>query len=429
MFGWRQRLGGDDQVAQWQGSSGVHTCGVLTVTGTRCRVALGAKRWQHRATALVPFVEIMLRVRRDALQSVLLVAAILAGLVIIRWWVTGGLDRPMVPPGSSRAMPDSVAQKRQTMSAPVGTRLSLGGREPIVISAATGAVSQITADPDDQTVLFRQGAYTVRIANGRAWAVPAGQASPRRLLGAATVVLPSLADDRVWLVTAHFGVPTRWYRLVEVSLADGRVRTRWALPLRAAPVAVLPSGVLIRTVDDDLQVVAPGSGRVRARLAPAATFIDARGDRVAWLAGGDLHVRNLQSGVDLVMAPPDGSAGWDALGGPVRRAGCCYGLGAFAPDGRTLAIYARVAGPGTPGLAVVDLARGRAALLPGSEGATPDGRLPCLAWASNGWLYFFASGPAVTSIGAWHPGDEAAGLLRLDVDQAIDIVPTTLAAN
>jgi hypothetical protein len=77
----------------------------------------------------------------------------------------------------------------------------------------------------------------------------------------------------------------------------------------------------------------------------------------------------------------------------------------------------------------VDLARGEAALLPGSEGATPDGRLPRLAWASNGWLYFFASGPAVTSIGAWHPGDGAAGLLRLDVDQATDIVPTTLAAN
>jgi hypothetical protein len=335
----------------------------------------------------------------------------------------------MVPPGSSRPTPGSVAQQRQTTSAPVGTRLSLGGREPIVVNAASGAVSAITADPDDQTVLFRQGASTVLIANGRAWVVPAGQAGPRRLLGAAAGVLPSLADDRVWLVTVRFGVPTRWYRLVEVSLADGRVRTRWTLPLRAAPVAVLPSGVLIRTVDDDLQVVAPGSGRVRALLARAATFIDAQADRVAWLAGGDLHIRNLKTGVDLVVAPPDGSAGWDALGGPVRRAGCCYGLGALAPDGRTLAIYARVAGPDTPGLAVVDLTRGRAALLAGSEGATPDGRLPCLAWASNGWLYFFASGPAVTSIGVWHPGDRAAGLLRLDVDQAIDIVPTTLAAN
>jgi hypothetical protein len=371
----------------------------------------------------------MTKVRRDALQSVLLVAAILAGLIVIRWSVTGGFDRPMVPSGSSRPSPESVGHKVLWTSAPVGTRLSLGGRQPIVVNPASGAILDMTPDPDDQTVLFRQGAHTVLVANTRAWAVPAGQASPRRLLGPATTVLPSLAEDRVWLVTVQFGMPTRWYRLVEVGLADGRVWARWTLPLQAAPVAMLPSGVLTRTVDDDLQVVAPGSGRVRAVLARAATFIDARADRVAWLTGGDLHVRNLRTGVDLVVAPPHGSPGWDALGEPVRRAGCCYGLGAFAPDGRTLAIFARVAGPGAPGLAVVNLTRSRAALLPGSEGATPGGRLPSLAWASNGWLYFFASGPAVTSIGAWHPGEGAAGLLRLDVDEAVDIVPTTLAAN
>jgi hypothetical protein len=57
------------------------------------------------------------------------------------------------------------------------------------------------------------------------------------------------------------------------------------------------------------------------------------------------------------------------------------------------------------------------------------GEAKVLAWASNGGLYFFASGPAVTSIGAWPPGDGAAGLLGLDVDHAVDIVPTTLAAN
>jgi hypothetical protein len=360
---------------------------------------------------------------------VLLVAAILAGLVIIRWSVTGGFDQAMVPPGSSRTMPESVTQKGQTTSAPVGTRLSLGGREPIVVNPASGAVSEITADADDQTVLFRQGAHTVLVANGHAWAIPAGQTRPRRLLGAAAVVLPSLADDRVWLVTVRFGEPRRWYRLVEVSLADGRVRTRWTLPLQAAPVAVLPSGVLVRTVDDDLRVVAPGSGRVRTLLARAATFIDARGDRVAWLAGGDLHVRALGTGAELVIAPPQGSPNWYALGEPVRRAGCCHGLGAFAADGRILAVYTRVAGPGAPGLAIVDLERGQAALLPGSEGAIPGGRLPSLAWASNGWLYFFTSGPAVPSIGAWRPGKRAAGLLRLEVDRAVDLVPSTLAVN
>jgi hypothetical protein len=372
----------------------------------------------------------MPRPHRDALRSVLLVAAVLAGLVAARWSATGALDRPMAPPASARPSHDSGGRgATPTVPAPVGTRLSLGGRQPIVVDPASGMVAPISPDPDDQTVLFRQGGHTVLVADQRAWAVRAGRSGPRRSLGPAVAALPSLADDRVWLVTIRYESPERWYRLVEVGLADGRAHAHLTLPGRGAPVAVLPSGVLTRSLEDDLQVVEPGSGRVRVQLARAATFVDARGDRVAWLAGRNLHVRDLASGATMAVPPPAGSPDWHALGGPVRRAGCCYGLGAFAPDGRTLAVYARVAGPGAPGLALVDVPRGRAALLPGSEGAIPDGHLPRLAWATNGWLYFFAAGPAVTSVGAWRPGERSAGLLPLDVDHAVDIVPTTLAAN
>jgi hypothetical protein len=256
-----------------------------------------------------------------------------------------------------------------------------------------------------------------------------GRPGPRRALGPALAVLPALAADRVWLVTVSYETPEQWYGLVEIGLVDGRAHSHWALPFQATPVAVLSSGVLTRTFEGDLQVVEPSSGRVKALLARAATYIDAHGDRVAWLAGRDLHVRDLKTGLHLTVPPPPGSPDWNALGAPVPRAGCCYGLGAFAPDGRTLAVYARVTGPAAPGLAVVDLARGRAALLPGSEGTVPDGRLPCLAWASNGWLYFFAPGPRVTSIGAWQPGQRTAGRLRLDIDWAVDVVPNALAAN
>jgi hypothetical protein len=80
-------------------------------------------------------------------------------------------------------------------------------------------------------------------------------------------------------------------------------------------------------------------------------------------------------------------------------------------------------------VAVVDLVRGKAALLPGSEDATPTGCLPCLSWASNGWLYFFAAGPGVTSIGAWAGGAAPAGLVPLDLDRFLDSVPSALAAN
>jgi hypothetical protein len=371
----------------------------------------------------------MSRSRRDAAHSVLLVAAVLAGLLGVRWWATGALDRPMAPATVARQLHQPDGAVAPTIAAPAGTLLSLGGRQPIVVDAASGAVSPISPDPDDQTVLFRQGDYTVLVANQRAWSVRAGWAGPRRSLGRAVAALPSLAGNRVWLVTIRYPTPARWFDLVEVGLADGRATAHLTLPDQAVPVAVLPSGVLTRSFEDDLQVVEPGSGRVRVRLARAATFVDARGDRVAWLAGRDLHVRDLASGAAVTVPPPAGSPGWHALGGRVRRAGCCYALGAFAPDGRTLAVYTRVTGPRAPGLAVVDVATGRAALLPGSGGAVPDGHLPRLAWASNGWLYFFADGPAVTSIGAWRPGERSAALLRLDLDQVVEVVPSTLAAN
>jgi hypothetical protein len=372
----------------------------------------------------------MPRSRRDALKSVLLVVAVLVGLVAVRWAVTGGPGRSLAPPAptSTPSRPDRGPAR--TITAPPRARLSLGGRQPILVNPANRTVTRLPFNPRTRTVLFRQGTHTVFISDERAWAAPAGQAAPLRPLGRALAVLPALVDDRVWLVDAHYGGPeAQLFELVEVGLADGRTHTRWTLPYQAAPFAVLPSGVLARDPEDNLQVVAPGTGQVRTVLARAATFIDARGSRVAWVAGRDLHVRDLATGTDTVVPPPPGSPDWYALGGPVPRVACCYGLGAFDPDGRTLAVYARLAGPGAPGLAVVDLVRGSARLLAGSEDATPTGCLPCLGWASNGWLYFFAAGPTTTSIGAWGGGDGPAGLLSLDLDEVLDSVPSALAAN
>jgi hypothetical protein len=366
---------------------------------------------------------------RTTLQSVLMVVVLLAGLVVVRWLVSGGLNRPIAPP--AQAPLDTARGPARTAVAPPGTRLSLGGRQPMVVDPASGTFARIGPGSDDLTVVFRHGRYTVLLANRQAWAVPAGRVGPRRLLGGAATVLPALADDRVWLVDARYEASSRQrYVLDEVGLEDGRVHTRWTLPYQAAPVAVVPSGLLAQGIDDDLEIIEPGSGRVRAVLAHAASFVDARGGRVAWLAGRELHVRDLATGAETVVPPPPGSPDWYPQGGgPPALPDCCYGLGAFSPDGRTLAIFARLAQPGAPGLAAVDLDRGRAALLGGSEGATPTGCRPCLAWASNGWLYFFAAGPATTSIGALRPGDRSAGLLRLDVDRVVDSVPSSLAVN
>jgi hypothetical protein len=371
------------------------------------------------------------RSRGDVVRSILLVVAALMGLVAVRWSVTGELSRPIVAPAPTEAPTSTVAASYdppRPIQAAAGTRLSLGGREPAVVDPATGSIRRISQAADHPVSLFRQGSFTVLVADGRASAVPAGQAGPRRPLGRALLVIPALATDRAWLVDTRSGPPERHYDLVEVGLADGRRHTHWTLPYRVAPVAVAPSGVVATDLDGDLVVVAPGSGRVRTLLARDASFVDARGDRVAWLADGLLHVRDLRRETTTLVSPPPASAGWYGAGGPVSWAGCCYGLGAIAPGGRWLAVYTLLAGPRSPGLAIVDLVGGRAELLPGSEDASPTGGQPSLGWDSNGWLFFLASGPT-TTIGAWRPGERAAGLVWLDGNQELDTIPRSLAPN
>jgi hypothetical protein len=371
------------------------------------------------------------RSRGDVVRSILLVVAALMGLVAVRWSVTGELSRPIVAPAPTVAPVSTVAgsyDPPRPIRAAAGTRLSLGGREPAVVDPVSGSIRPISLTADQAVSLFRQGSFTVLVADGHASVVPAGQAGPRRPFGRALLVIPALATDRAWLVDTRHGPPERHYDLVEVGLADGRRHTHWTLPYRVEPVAVVRSGVVANDLDGDLVVVAPGSGRVRTLLARDATFVDARGDRVAWLADGLLHVRDLSRETTTLVSPPPASAGWYGAGGPVSWAGCCYGLGAFAPGGRWLAVYTLLAGPRSPGLAVVDLDRGRAELLPGSEDATPTGGQPSLGWASNGWLFFLASGPA-TTIGAWRPGERAAGPVWVDRDQVLDTFPRALAPN
>jgi hypothetical protein len=274
----------------------------------------------------------MPRSRRDTLRSVLLVAAVLAGLVAVRWAVTGGPNRPLAPPAPTTAPSRPDRGPARTVLAPPGARLSLGGRQPIVVDPTNGAITRIPSNPAGRTALFRQGAHTVLLANERAWAVPAGRATPRRPLGRALSALPALADDRVWLVDAHYGAPQeQLYELVEVGLADGRAHTRWTLPYQAAPVAVVSSGVLARDPGDTLELVEPGSGRVRAVLARAATFVDARGDRVAWLADRDLHIRDLATGAERSCHHPRAAPTGMPLAGPSRGQAAATGWARSRP--------------------------------------------------------------------------------------------------
>src|SRR6266700_3620499 len=304
-----------------------------------------------------------------ALRTVLLVATLLAGLVAVRWLVTGGLNRPMAPPAPPLPAPVRIAH------APPGTRLSLGGRQPIVVDPATGSIARIAPGSGDVTELFRQGGSTVLVADRRVWAVPAGRVGPPRPLGEAAIALPALADDRVWLVDARYGASGRQrYVLVEVGLADGRVHTRWTLPYQTAPIAVLPSGLLARGLQDDLEVVEPGSGRLRgARTATRRVPGSPRGLTAAtgWARSPRMAARWPSTPAWPNQAPP----AWPSSTWTGAAPRCLLDPRARPRPG---------AGPASPGPRMVGCTSSRPAprprrLAPGGRATGPPA---CLGWMS-----------------------------------------------
>src|SRR6266511_3337119 len=288
--------------------------------------------------------------RPSALRSLLLLAAVLAGLVVVRWSVTGGLSRPLAPPAQTRVHA-SPAPTARDLAGLRGTLLYMGGRQVLAVDAASGTISSIPSPGAGRVRVLRQGEYLVLLArDGGAAAQRADLKSKPVLLGDAIDVLPSPRSDRVWLVSQDETAPEQAYVLREVELTSSRKLRRWTLPYDAEPVAVVPPGV-----------------------------------------------------------------------------GCCLQVGAFSPDARLLAVFTQLAGPGQPGLSIVDVASGRASVLPGSGGATPLACQPCLGWSHSGWLFFFNGGAALADPAAWRPGAPAAIPLALDLRDVTTVLPSGLA--
>src|SRR6266536_1127376 len=328
--------------------------------------------------------------RPSALRSLLLLAAVLAGLVVVRWSVTGGLSRPLAPPAQTRVHA-SPAPTARDLAGLRGTLLYMGGRQVLAVDAASGTISSIPSPGAGRVRVLRQGEYLVLLArDGGAAAQRADLKSKPVLLGDAIDVLPSPRSDRVWLVSQDETAPEQAYVLREVELTSSRKLRRWTLP-------------------HDL------------------TFLDRHGSLLAYLDDRRLHLHDLATGVDRTLASPTGARSWFALGPPLPGVGCCLQVGAFSPDARLLAVFTQLAGPGQPGLSIVDVASGRASVLPGSGGATPLACQPCLGWSHSGWLFFFNGGAALADPAAWRPGAPAAIPLALDLRDVTTVLPSGLA--
>jgi hypothetical protein len=346
---------------------------------------------------------------------VLLVLAFAAVLLVARWSGSSSLRAPEAPP----VAPEEV-------DGPPGTVLYLGGWEPASVELSSGLARRLPAPFGGRAELRRVGGDTIVITGGSAWVVPAAGPRAARRLGPAEAVLASPVAGRLWLVTIDYDEGAD-YVLDEVDLADGRRLARHVLPVWAPPFAVTRAGVLTRNLIDGGLELRRADGRLR-RLSTEREvgFVAGHGDLAAWIDSRGLHLSDLASGRDRVVAPPTAGATW-LIYGPLGRSECCWELGAFSPDGRALAAFTTVAGPDDPGLAVVDVERATAAAVPGSHDAIPVSCQGCLSWALRGdWVFYLGVWP--WQISAFRLGSASASLLAVDLTVVVDSAPNGLAA-
>jgi hypothetical protein len=366
--------------------------------------------------------------RPSALRSMALLLGVLLVLVGVRWSLTGALNRPLAPPADRVEDRRPAGPDAADLAGLRGTALYFGGRQVLVADAGSATVGAIQAPGAGRVRVLRQGEFVVMFSRDGGVAVQRADGRSKLTLVRedAIDVLPSPDLRRVWVVTHDDGTPQRAYGLHEIDLAAARQVRLWTLPYDTEPVAVVPGGVLVRDLQDSFEVRDPRGRRVKA-LGRELTFLDSHGSLVAYVDDRLLHLRDLATGSDRTLLPPAGARSWFALGPPLPGMGCCQQLGAFSPDGSTLAVYTGLTGPGAPGLSLVDVATGRAKVLPGSEGATPVACQPCLGWSHNGWLFFFNGGPALADPAAWRAGKPAAIPLALDLREATTVLPSGLA--
>jgi len=369
---------------------------------------------------------------RGAGRTIALLAAALAGLIAVRWAVTGSPARPLAPPGSV-----TVASGRAVEPAPAdlaalrGNLLYMGGRQLLLIDPASGTITSLPAPGAGRVRVLPQGGFIVLLArDGSAAVQPANGASRSRPLGQASDVLPSSHPDRVWLVSQVTLTPDETYVLREVDLSTRRQLRRWTLPYDAEPVAVMPQGVVVRNLQNDFELRDPSGRRSPLLLGFNLTLIDVHASLLAYLDldGRMLHLLDLASGRHRVLSVPAGARSWFGLGPPLPGTGCCMQLGAFSPDGGRLAVYTELTGPGALGVTMVDVAAGRASLLEGSGGAAPVACQPCQGWSRSGGRFFFNGGPGVADPAAWRPGVRAAIPISLDLRSVTTVLPNSIAA-
>jgi len=314
------------------------------------------------------------------------VIVLVAAAVLLFGYVATHRDpvrRPDPPQAATPSRLPRVTGDREF--GPPGLKLLVNGEHPQIIDTSTGHVSPVPgvrlSDGERAAVqVVPAGTIVTEIAPSasrtRTTLAPRTGGRPI-LLGYSVVVVPALHGTDLY-VSSHDPGRTK----VTITAPTGAPRSSWTVGGTATPLRDTAAGLVVQQIGDrgvaELRVLDPRSGATRRVLSVGGILVSIGPSSVAYVppdCRGDcpLSVAGLADGrTRSYPLPPD-------TGNP--------GIGAFAPDGRRLALGV----PGqfrdgrlivVPGFAeVLDLHTGTFVRIPGLDTAAE--RAPDLSWSDG----------------------------------------------
>jgi hypothetical protein len=269
---------------------------------------------------------------------------------------------------------------------PPGLKLLVSGQYPQIIDAATGDSGpvpgvRLSAGERAAVQVVPAGTVVTESAPGtsrsRTTLVPTTAGRRPVVLGDNVTVIPARRGADLYVARHGIG-STR----VTITAPTGAARTSWTAGGTLTPLRDTAAGLVVREVDDrgvaELRLLDPRSGATRRRLTVGGVVVAVGPGSVAYIppdCRGDcpLAVTGLADGRSRNYPMPAGTGN--------------AGTGAFAPDGRRLALGV----PGqyrdgrliiVPGFAeVLDLRTGAVVRVPGLDSAAQ--RAPDLSWSGG----------------------------------------------
>lgn len=329
-------------------------------------------------------------------RSIWPTAVVVTGLVLV---LTGGvallLKEGWSPPGDDPGIvPVTTGADTTLQPEPPATQSVFSEATGAVLVFDDGLAGIISLDLDDGRVerrpldgqragdpnyrLLRVGNSLV-VGWGEIHALPVDTLEGG-LLGRATIFIPAVELDTVWLIDypgGRIGQGTPTYRQVRLD-GDEIVSAAGLDPAMVYPAHGIPGGIVHET-DSGITIWYPDAETVRIPGSGPGFVADVSDDLIAWCEGEcTLHLTEIGGGDTVVPSPgPDRSF-------EPRSA-------RFSPDGRLLAVVIGDPGPigpdSTGAIAVIDVASGEATVVTGPLLPRPS----YIGWSPDGRHLFFSS--------------------------------------